>query len=79
MNSNLIAGICMNSSVSVVFLSMYFDTLAKTLSFMLALEHRDVMYSRNVSSLSSLIPRSPSGQLDSIWALCICIVFYNMG
>ena len=58
---------------------MYFDTLDKALSFLLAFEHRDMMWSWKVRLLSIFIPSSSLEELALIHEFCLCIDFVSYG
>ena len=58
---------------------IYFTTLAKALTFWLALEHGDVTCLWNVSSLLMVIPKSSSEGLDSIVEPSIFKLIFSYG
>ena len=58
---------------------MYFDALDKALSFLLAFEHKDMIWSWKVRLLSIFISSSSSEELALIYEFCICIDFVSFG
>ena len=58
---------------------MYFDTLDTELSFLLAFEHKEMIWSWKVRLLSIFIPSSSSEELALIHEFCICIYFVSYG
>ena len=58
---------------------MYVDTLDKALSFLLAFELKDMVWSWKVRLLLIFIPSSSSEELALIHELCICIDFVRYG
>ena len=60
-------------------MAIYFAILAKALSFLLALEHSDVICLWNVSSLLIAIPENSSEGLDSIVETSIFKLIFSYG
>ena len=58
---------------------MYFDALDKALSFLLAFEQKDMIWSWKVRLPSIFIPSSSSEELALIYGFCICIDFVSFG
>ena len=58
---------------------MYYDLWNKALNFLLAFEHKDVIYSQKVSLLPIFITSSSSEKLALIHEFCVCIDFVSYG